>query len=192
MFGRIYSIDANPKGYHRLVLEVKQPYTTLWKRYNLWKVNVVEKVLEAKLEVGLDLRFTEADNARFPTLSTVEKVLLQCCDQCQAFYEMGDAQVIDCGGCQTSIPREYLDENLQLVFKKEKMYTFSKGITLTFSDDKDTTSWSTCIFENSPFFSQAKELNEKTTYQVRGWVTSSQDCGLNGVKCLLELTHRPE
>lgn len=152
----------------------------------------LEKVLETSVCEGLEVKFEEGAATKFPTLTAIEQSLFGTCDECHAYYELGDAQVSECGGCGNTPPREYLDEKVILVRRQEKSYTFSSGISVTFADRAETTSWSTCIFANSPFYEKVGSLIEKEEYRIRGWISSRQDRGLDGVKCLIEFTVAPE
>lgn len=192
MLGKIYTLTVDPRGFTRMLFECRVPYATEWKRFNIWNMGRLEKVLETEACVGLEVKFEEGAAAKFPTLTAIEQSLFGTCEECHAYYELGDTQVSECGRCGTVEPREYMDEKVMLVHKQEKSYTFSSGISLTFADRAETTSWSTCIFANNPFYEKVGSLIEKKEYIIRGWISSRQDRGLDGVKCLVDFTVAPE
>ena len=194
MFGKLFSICPDPKGFLRLVIQVKTPYSTTWKRFNIWKLKRLERIVGGPLTEGDSVKFEEDTTAQYPTLTAMDFVLLDNCELCHGYYELGDAQraVRECGECKNRVSRERVDEELKLVHTKEKKYTFSSGITLTFTDTDETTTFSTCIFERSPIYNGVKGLKEEEMYRVQGWITSKADKGLDGIKCLIELEDTPK
>lgn len=140
----------------------------------------------------VSLKFHEDTESKYPTLISIELAILDRCMECKGYYECEDAQRTICEACTNVEPRERVDEELKLVNIKEKKYTFSNGITLTFADSDDTTTFSTCIFERNPMYDAVKLLKKDSMYHVRGWVSSKNDKGLDGIKAIFELEEAPE
>ena len=191
MFGKIYKITPDPKGFTWLILTSKQPYETLFRKFTLWSVSKVKKRLGDGFIEGSSVRFEEDTEAEFPSLTDIELCELVVCFTCHAFYELGDAQRLDCGRCTEAEPRKRVDIPLKLVVSKEKKYTWSPGLTLTFKNDEDDT-FSTCVFSRSPLFEELKTLSTDSTYKVFGWVKDEKDRGLEGIKSIIELDDVPE
>lgn len=192
MLGKVYSIVPDPKGFSRVYLQCKLPYSTIFKNFTIWNVRRLERVVGSTLEDGTMVKFVEDPTSQYPTLRSIELASLDTCFTCHGFYETGDAQAMDCGECSNAEPRDQLDGPVKLVSIKEKKYTFSKGITLTFANEDETYTYSTCIFDKSPLYGGVKELKKNEMYHVRGWITSEVDRGIDGVKTFIELDDVPE
>ena len=191
MLGKVYSLIPDPKGYSKLVIQCKVPYSIIWKKYNIWKLSRLEKIINTPLVKETMLKFSEDSESQYPTLTSIELACLDICHQCQGFYESADAQQIECGYCSNIEPKERLDQELKLIHVKEKQYTFSVGVTLTFTNDEETHTFSTCVFGSSPLYNDIKGLIKDQLYHVRGWITSENNKGLDGVKALIELEEAP-
>ena len=192
MLGRVYSIVPDPKGFSRLYLQCRSPYSTTFKKFTVWSVGRLEKVVGSTMETGTMVKFVEDKESQYPTLKSIRLASLDTCFTCQGFYETGDAQRMDCGDCSNVEPKEQLDGEVKLVNIKEKKYTFSMGITLTFANEDESCTYSTCVFDKSPLYHGVKELKKDESYHVKGWITSEVDRGIDGVKAFIELDDVPE
>ena len=168
----------------------KQPYNVLFKRFSLWKISKLQKRLGDTFKEGASVKFTMDKTSDFPTLIDIDPCLLDTCPTCYAFYELGDAQRVDCGRCTEVEPRDRVDIPLKLAVSKEKKYTFSPGLTLTFSDEEDT--YSTCVWSKNPLFDDLKLLSVDSHYMVYGWIKEKKDRGLEGIKYLIDLDDIPD
>ena len=191
MFGKVFKIIPDPKGFTWLILISKQPYETLFKKFTLWNLSKVKKRLGGDIKEGTSVIFAIDNTTEYPSLKEIDLCELDSCFTCNAFYETGDAQRIDCGRCFEVEPRRRIDIPLKLVVSREKKYTWSPGLTLTFRDEEEDT-YSTCVFSRSPLFDDLKLLSINTTYTVYGWIKEEKDKGLEGMKYLIELDDIPE
>ena len=174
-FGKICQLTDNEKGYTAVVIATQIPWKTVYKKFNVWnKAKLLNNGEQFKLED--EVRITYVDS-KFPKLKEIESVMLDSCAVCFSFYEVENAQRMDCGFCSVydEEKRDRVNTTLKLISNKTKTYTYSDGCCLTFVDEDTDTTYFTCVFENSPFYSDLTHLETKTYYRVLGWVAKKTD-----------------
>ena len=68
-----------------------------------------------------------------------------------------------------------MDVSLKLKSSKIKKYTYSKGISLCFAQEK--TKYICCVFETSPLFDDLQTLEVGMNYTVVGWKGEKMENG---------------
>lgn len=190
MLGKVYGLIPDPKGFIRFIIQCKLPYRSFFKKYTIWNLPRLQARL-GELKEGTMVKFDEDAESRYPVLTSLELAALDTCFTCHSFYEVGDAQRLDCGQCREGEQRRRVDEPLKLVSTREKDYTYSRGVAMTFINDDETCTFSTCVFANNPLYQGLLLLTSGDSYLVKGWITQETP-GVDGTKALMELEDVPE
>lgn len=191
MLGEVYALTPDTRGYVRLVLHCKLPYKTSFKKYNIWNLSRLQCRLGTELEEGTMVQFEEDPDSKYPVLRSLELACLDTCVTCHSFYEQADAQRLECGSCNDGEFKERLDQSLKLQSKRENEYTYSKGLAITFVNDAEGATFSTCVFANSALYEGIQALTTGDFYTVKGWITQ-ETTNIDGTRALIELEDIPQ
>jgi len=180
-YGKINSIEETDKGYFTISIIQKVAYNTKLRKFNVWNVKELKKVMGDALCKDTLVTFTSKKDGVYHKLVTMEESNFSECSGCGAYTPLRNKQQIECELCYGS-PMEHprLEEELKLVKTQIKEYTYSPGITLTFCGDVKEDSllnhlYVTTVFENSYLYNKLTELKVGDKKHVSGWVDKTDD-----------------
>ena len=166
LFGRIFQLKDEPRGYTRMTIATDLPYRRQFVRFNIWDLPGLKTRYGDGFQEGAEVQYSYDTETQYPYLTDFEPCLLGSCTDCYAQYELGDAQKISCGDCD-NLEVDRLDVSLKLESSKIKKYTYSKGISVCFTEQE--TKYICRVFETSPLFEDLQTLEVGVEYTVVGW-----------------------
>ena len=180
-FGKIYEISQASKGYFKLTISTNLPFATKFLKFCLWDNSQLShdgKLFKQGDQIIVNYYYQDI----FLRLVSMIPQPFDECPVCSCFYEMSDAQRIDCSQCSNYAKdqvKERVHSSLTLVANWVKDCKYSKGQSMVFIDNDTKKTLNCIVYENHPIFSKLANIQLLNEYTVIGWKQSCNNLKIN-------------
>ena len=179
-FAIVADWNQSSEGYYVFTVRLHTAFDFHYLRFNIWnaaRVNYTEGEEAAKVGDAVKVLY---ENSKLLNLKSLTKVELTKCKICGVFADPFKRKTrtnicIRCAYLPEDLKRMFVKNTVQLIAKKEKIYRYSLGISLVFSDS--VRCYFAVVFKNEPLFSNREAYVLQNKYIIQGWVRSENEDG---------------
>ena len=178
-FAIVADWNQSSEGYYVFTVRLHTAFDFHYLRFNIWNAARVKYTEgEEAAKVGDAVKVLYENNKLLKSLTKVE---LTTCKICGVFADPSKRKTrrnicIRCDHLPEDLKRMFVKNIVQLIAKKEKIYRYSPGISLVFSDS--VRCYFAVVFENDPLFSNREAYVLQSKYTIQGWVLSKNEDGV--------------